>query len=92
MHQKISRGFKGQVSALISIVIYKQAPKNIKLSIEEDLPDMARNRAVTRSLKENQDQYYNEKIDKLNKYWKNKAQRQSEVKSIYLMTLRLLVE
>lgn len=86
VHQKISRGSKTQVLTLIDCQFKcsNQAPKNIKLSVEEELPDHSRSRVVTRSLKDNQDQYYNEKADKLNRYWKNKAQKQSEVGQILL--------
>jgi len=65
----MNRGAKGIQHA-------KTAPKQ---NIEDDLSEGGRSRASTRSFKDTENQYFSEKMNKLNKYWGNKNQRQFEI-------------
>lgn len=86
IYNKISRLPKTQ--AQVSFMIKKclkffkanRSPVKAAVTSEESSFDMSKSLTTTRSLKDNQDQYYNEKVNKLNTYWRNKSQRQSDVR------------
>lgn len=74
VYNKLNRGAKGLHHA-------KSAPKQ---TIEDDISEGGRSRASTRSFKDTENQYFNEKMSKLNKYYGNKNQRQFEVIFLFL--------
>jgi len=69
VYNKMNRGAKGIQHA-------KTAPKQ---NIEDDISEGGRSRASTRSFKDTESQYFSEKMNKLNKYWGTKNQRQFEI-------------
>jgi hypothetical protein len=68
----------------LSDIKAKSVPKQ---NIEDDLSEGGRSRASTRTFKDTENQYFNEKMNKLNRYYGNKNQRQFEVISTIIWWL-----